>query len=61
VNLPGKLSIPDVKVLSNYWHKLSEYLHKQLRPGNTWESSDWINKGYILLCEVETYLWNIQR
>jgi hypothetical protein len=57
-NLP---SVFDIDLLYNYWQKLSNYCHKQLKPESTWESfgNGWVNKGYELLNEVEDYLFNI--
>lgn len=57
-NLP---SIFDINILHKYWSKLSGYCHQQLKPINTWESSnnDWVKKGYDFLDEVENYLLKI--
>lgn len=57
--LPQTLSIPDIGKLQNYWERLSEYCHRQLEPSKTWESSQWIKKGYSRLNEVESYIWQI--
>ena len=38
---------------------MSEYCHRQLKTENTWKLEDWIKKGYELLSEVESYLWEI--
>ena len=47
--------------LQTFWHDLSEYCHRQLKPKTTWSAlgNPWVSKGYKLLNEVETYLWPI--
>lgn len=57
--MPKRLSIPDIGKLHKYWQKLSDYCHRQLEPKFTWDSNEWIEKGYELLKEVESYLWKI--
>jgi hypothetical protein len=54
-------SVPDLARLESYWAKLSEYCHRQLQPKATWESmgNQWLNDGYNLLNDVETYLWEV--
>jgi len=54
-----RLSIPDIGKFHKYWQQLSNYCHRQLQPEITWESEDWIKKGYKLLNEVESYLWEV--
>jgi hypothetical protein len=56
----GELSIPDIKILKNFWHGLSDYCHMKIKPDATWESPEWITKAYTLLNEVEKYLWEIK-
>lgn len=53
------LSIPDVGKLRKYWQRLSDYCHRQLESSETWESPEWVCKGYGLLNEVETYIWEL--
>jgi hypothetical protein len=55
----GKLSVPDINKLKNYWHSLSDYCHMKIKPDNTWLSQDYIKEGYKVLNEVEDYLWEI--
>ncbi len=57
--LPKRLSVPDIGKLHKFWQKLSDYCHRQLQPEITWDSDDWIKKGYELLGDVESYLWEI--
>jgi len=57
--LRKRLSVPDIGRFHKYWQQLSKYCHRQLKPGITWESEEWIKKGYKLLNEVESYLWEI--
>ena len=54
-------SVPDLGKLESLWAKLSEYCHRQLQPKATWESmgNEWLNDGYRLLNEVESYLWEV--
>ena len=54
-----RLSVPDIGKFHKYWQQLSNYCHRQLKLGITWESEDWITTGYKLLNEVESYLWEI--
>lgn len=54
-----RLSIPDMGKFHKYWQNLSNYCHRQLKPETTWESNEWIKKGYDLLKVVESYLWEI--
>jgi hypothetical protein len=50
-----------IGILQKYWHNLSEYCHRQLKPKATWKSlgAAWVSDGYAKLNEVETYLWPI--
>lgn len=57
--LRKRLSIPDIGRFHDYWQRLSVYCHRQLQLKITWKSGDWIKKGYELLNEVESYLWEI--
>lgn len=57
--LPLTLSIPNVGKLHNYWSNLSRYCHRQIQPDSTWNSTEWVNKGYVLLEEVNQYLKDI--
>ncbi|MDZ7723244.1 MAG: hypothetical protein U5R06_10675 [candidate division KSB1 bacterium] len=50
-----KLSIPDLGKLHKYWEELSEFCHRQLVPGKTWENYEWIKKAYLKLNRVEQY------
>ena len=54
-----KLSIPDIGIFHKYWSKLSEYCHRQINPTDTWDSKDWVKRGYLLLNDVENYLVKI--
>lgn len=58
--LIGKLAIPDINTLKNFWYSLSDYCHMKINPENTWLSQDYIKEGYKLLNEVENYLWDIK-
>lgn len=51
----------EINRLDKYWQKLSNYCHKQLKPKASWNSfgDDWVKNGYILLNEVDEYLFNI--
>ncbi|HAB50714.1 MAG TPA: hypothetical protein DCE80_00815 [Ignavibacteriales bacterium] len=55
-----KLAIPDVNKLKKYWYALSDYCHMKVNPENTWLSKEFVKKGYEILNEVETYLWDIK-
>jgi len=56
----SELSVPDIKILKNFWHGLSDYCHMQVKPNITWESPEWISNAYSFLNEVEKYLWEIK-
>ncbi len=53
--------VVDLKQLERHWTKLSEFCHRQLKPKKTWEAMGdaWVQKGYVLLNEVESYLWKM--
>jgi hypothetical protein len=53
-------AVVDVKELERFWNKLSTYCHRQLKPGESWESRGeaWLRQGYILVRDVENYLWD---
>jgi hypothetical protein len=55
------MSVIDFERLEKLWVRLSEYCHRQLRPDATWQSmgDEWLLRGYQLLNEVESYLWEI--
>jgi hypothetical protein len=55
------IAILDIDQLIQYWSRLSEYCHRQLKPNETWQSmgDQWLLDGYALLNEVEKYLWEI--
>lgn len=57
--LKQSLSVPDIGKFHKFWQKLSYYCHRKLKPEDTWDSSDWIKKGYELLGEIESYLVEI--
>lgn len=44
----------DMKYLIRSWHKLSDYCHKQLRPGRSWESpkNTFQKAGFVLLKDL---------
>ncbi len=57
VMIQGKtLSRPDLGKLHKLWQKLSKYCHRQAKPIDSWDSKDWVTKGYKLLDEVHSYL-----
>ena len=57
VMIQGKtLSVPDLGKLHKLWQKLSRYCHRQAKPMDSWDSKDWVAKGYKLLDEVHSYL-----
>lgn len=53
-------AVLDIKKLEKMWSALSEYCHRQLEPEKTWEAmgDNWVRRGYALVKEVESYLWN---
>lgn len=59
INLPGSISIPDITKLKKYWSELSNFCHSQIKPAVSWESDEFIKKGYQLLNDIENYLWSI--
>lgn len=58
--LSGKLAVPDIGLLKKHWHSLSDFCHKRISPHSSWESVEYVNKGYELLNVVENYLWEIK-
>lgn len=52
-------SIPDLNTLESKWRDLSKYLHYTQNPENTWANPDWIKRGYEILYEVESYIYNL--
>ncbi len=57
--LPKRAAIIDIDKISKFWGKLSEYCHRQLKAKNTWGDIGWVNNGYELLNEVESYVWDM--
>ena len=53
------LSTPSLGKLHGFWSKLSEYCHYQTTPDATWDSADWVERGYSLLNKVDAYLQEI--
>jgi hypothetical protein len=56
----GELAVPKIRLLKNHWHALSEFCHKRINPHSSWESKEYVEKGYKILNEVENYLWEIK-
>ncbi len=54
-----KVAIIDIEKINKFWEKLSRYCHRQLKANNSWGDIRWVNKGYELLNEVESYVWEI--
>ncbi|MFC1481078.1 hypothetical protein ACFL6E_02400 [Candidatus Neomarinimicrobiota bacterium] len=51
-----EMAEPDLRKLSKLWGHLSEYCHGQMLPAETWNSPEWVKKGYALLDEALEYL-----
>lgn len=59
-NSLGKLSVPDIGKLKKFWYSLSDFCHMKINPENSWLSEGYVKAGYILLNDVEKYLWEIK-
>jgi hypothetical protein len=53
------LAIVSPSRLHDLWSRLSAYCHRQVSPLETWDSPDWVRRGYDLLNEVDDYLVDI--
>ncbi len=53
------IAIVDVDKVVRFWNKLSKYCHRQLNADSTWGNPRWVKNGYLLLNEIESYIWEI--
>lgn len=62
---PGfpRVVIVDFKYLTNKWHTLSEYCHKQLAPKESFDSTnrEFQNKGFKVIKDTVDYFMKIER
>ena len=58
-NAPFSPALINLKELDKYWRACSKFCHKLLSPEETWEKPLFIQRGYKILNEIDSYFENI--
>lgn len=58
-NAPFSPALINLKDLDKYWRACSKFCHKLLSPEETWEKPLFIQRGYQILNEIDSYFESI--